>query len=158
MSATPEVRLHLSIWRPAFLEGTYLYDSANESDGSGYSALDQSQVLEQIYAWDAGPHDVLGASTPEISRRIEQDLLARFVPHLPPRERSIPHFKRALNELLSDPQIQSETRWSDCPETMALGTDDELNLRSNVTLGVLRHFLWMARVFSQVPEASVLIR
>ena len=158
MSSTPEIRLRLSIWRPALLDRTYLYRSTNGSDGDGFAPLDQSRVLEQIYAWDAGSHDVLGASTPEVGRRIEWDLLDRFASHRPPRERTVSDFRQVLNGLLGDPQVRSGTCWSDCQETVMVGTDDELNLRANVTLGVLRHFLWVSRVFGQVPEASVLIR
>ena len=158
MPAQPEARLHLSIWRPASFQRTYLYGSIDGSGGNGYSLLDQSRVLEQIYAWDPGPHDVLGASTPVVSRRIEYDLLDRFASHRPPSERSVSHFRQALNRLLDDPQVESGTHWSDCQETVTIETGDESNLRSNVTLGVLRHFLWIARVFSQVPEASALVR
>ena len=34
----------------------------------------------------------------------------------------------------------------------------ELNLRVNAAIGVLSHLRWVAQVYAEVPDASVLIR
>ena len=158
MLSESEIHLRLSIWRPASLDSTYLHGSNEGVDRSGFSPLDLSNVLEQIYVWDAGPHDILGTSMPQIGERIGSELLERFASEYPPSKRKISHFQQVLEQLLRDPDLQSNTYWSDCWETVTIGNGETLNLRANIILTVLRHFLWVARVFGQVPKASVLIR
>lgn len=151
-----EVRLRLSIWRPASLEGQYLY-GPNEAIGlEHYSLLNKSALLEQIYTWDTGPYDVFGTCPQEVNERIRQDLVDPFGQHQPLHNRGIRCFQQTLHTILDDQDLRNATSWSDCPET--LPDVDDLNLRANVTLGVLRHFLWVARVYADVPDASVLIR
>ena len=158
MPIESEIHLRLSIWRPASLNSTYLHGSDEGTGGGGFSPLDLSNVLEQIYVWDAGPHDILGTSMPQIGERIGSDLLERFAPEYPPSERKISHFQQVLEQILGDLDLQSNTYWSDCRETVMTGNGETLNLRANIILTVLRHFLWVARVFGQFPKASVLIR
>lgn len=151
-----EVRLRLSVWRPTSLEGEYLYGQNKVVDLEDYSLLNKSALLEQIYTWDTGPYDVFGACPQEVNERIRQVLVNPFGQHQLPRNRGIRCFQQALHAILNDQELRNATSWSDCPETLP-GLDD-LNLRANVTLGVLRHFLWVARVYADVPDASVLIR
>ena len=158
MIVESEIQLRLSIWRPASLDGAYMYGLDDESNQGDFSPLDQSKLLEQIYVWDAGPNDVLGTAMPEIGERIRSDLLARFAAERPPRKRSVPLFQQTLEELLGEPELQGTTHWSDCRETVTTVNGDTLNLRANMVPAVLRHFLWVARSFGQVPKASVLIR
>lgn len=158
MLVESEIQLRLSIWRPASLNGTYLHGLDNGSSQGDFSPLDQSKLLEQIYAWDAGPNDVLGTAMPEIGERIRSDLLARFTSERPPSKRSVPLFQQTLENLLDEPNLQRTTYWSDCRETVTTVNGDTLNLRANMIPAVLRHFLWVARSFGQVPKASVLIR
>ena len=153
-----EIQLRLSIWRPASLDGTYLHGLDDGSNQSNFSPLDQSKLLEQIYAWDAGPNDILGTAMREIGERIRSDLLARFASEWSPSKRTVPLFQQTLEKLLGEPDLQCTTHWSDCRETVTTVNGDTLNLRANMVPAVLRHFLWVARSFGQVPKASVLIR
>ena len=66
-------------------------------------------------------------------------------------------FLNAVTELLDDGEVQSGTHWSDCEDTISAG-DTELNLRVNAAIGVLSHLRWVAQVYAEVPDASVLIR
>ena len=158
MLIEPEIQLRLSIWRPASLNGTYLHGLDDESNRGDYSPLDQSKLLEQIYVWDSGPNDVLGTAMPEIGERIRSDLLARFASERSPSERSVLLFQQTLEKLLGEPDLQCTTHWSDCRETVMTVNGDTLNLRASMIPAVLRHFLWVARSFGQIPKASVLIR
>ena len=157
MTQEPETPLRFSVWRPARLDGTYLHVTG-EANGPIHSALlDGSAVLEQIYAWDPGPHDFASSSSSAAVQRITERLLRPFGEHRPPAERQVGRFLEAVNELLDESEVQAGTHWSDCEDTVTAG-DTELNLRVNAAVGVLTHFLWIARVFADVPAASVLIR
>lgn len=147
-----DIGLRLSVWRPASLERTYLYGP------QPYSLLDRSRLLEQIYSWDSGPYHPRGAATPQVATAIDQSLLEPFAQRHPPSKRSVRHFLHALSSLLDDPKLQPGTSWSDCEELVTTDAGEELNLRVNVTLSVLHHFLWVARIYADVPHASVLIR
>ena len=149
--------LRLSIWRPASLDRTYRYA---EDDGTGsdrFSPLDETVILKQIYSWDSGLHDPFGSCNVDVIKPIQDRLLRPFRQHEPPAKRGVRRFRRALSDLLEDSKVRAGTFWSDCPETVPTGSED-LNLRANVALGVLRHFLWVAGVYADVPDASVLLR
>ena len=153
-----DTQFRLSVWRPASLSRSYLYGRNDGANDRVFSPLDESQVLEQIYAWDTGPNDVLGAATPAVTDRIRKDLVEAFAPDHLPRDRSVSKFLTQVTSILQDPQLPSGTHWSDCEESIRTDTDEELNLRANMTLAVLRHFRWVGCVFVDVPSASVLIR
>ena len=157
MTSDSVTRFRLSIWRPARLDGVYLYATGGTSGTNHSSFLDPSTVLEQIYTWDPGPYDLDLSCTTKAAKRIADGLLRPFGEHRPPAKRSVPYFTRALHELLEDPELQTGTFWSDCEETITDG-DSVVNVRANTPLGVLRHCLWIARVYADVPDASVLIR
>ncbi len=157
MTNEPEIRLRFSVWRPARLDGTYLHVTQGAGGPEHCALLDGSTVLEQMYAWDPGPYDFALSSSAAAAQRITDRLLRPFDAHHPPEERRVRRFLQAITELLDDPEVQSGTYWSDCEDTVPAG-DTELNLRVNAALGVLRHLLWIARVYADVPAASVLIR
>ena len=157
MTNEPEIRLHVSLWRPTRFEGTFLYLTGGAGGSERSALLDGSSVLEQIHAWDPGPYDYALSSSSAAVERITDRLLRPFGEHRPPAERHVRRFLEAVTELLDDPEVQSGTYWSDGEETVSAG-DSELNLRVNTALGVLRHLLWIARVYADVPAASVLIR
>ena len=155
---TTDVHLRLSIWRPASLTRTYIYRTPDNVNPSGFSPLEQSDALEQIYTWNAGPHDVLGSVPPGLSSRLQAELLDQFSFEHDPKDRSIPRFYDAVTAILQDPLLHADTHWADSQEAVAIGADDDLNLRANIILAVLLHLDWIARTFRQVPQASVLIR
>lgn len=153
-SMTP---FRLSIWRPARLDGVYLHAAGSASGTEHSSILDVSKVLEQIYAWEPGPYDLDLSCTSNAAERIAVGLLRPFGEQCPPEKRRVTYFLNAIQEMLGDPEIQTGTFWSDCEETIADG-DTVVNVRVNTALGVLRHCLWIARVYADIPHASVLIR
>ncbi len=157
MPDVPEIRLRLSIWRPASLDRTYLHAQDGGSGSDRYSPLDETGLLEQIYSWDSGWYDISGSSESDVTDLIKSRLLRPFGQHEPPAKRGVRRFRRALSDLLEDSKVRAGTFWSDCPDTVPTGSGD-LNLRANVTLGVLRHFLWVAGVYADVPDASVLLQ
>ena len=156
MTNEPDARFHFSVWRPARLDRTYLHVAGNGSGSGRTTLLDGSAVLEQLYAWDPGPHDFALSSSPVATQRITDCLLLPFGEHHPPAKRAVRRFLQSVTELLVDSEVQSGTHWSDCEDTVP--GDAESNLRINAVLGVLRHLLWIARVYAEVPAASVLIR
>lgn len=158
MLGKTESQLHLSIWRPAIIDRGYLYASTNEQKEGVFVPVGDGKLLEQIYTWDAGPNDILGASTPSVGKRIKSKLVDPFASHQLPAQRSVQSFRSTVTEILTDPAIQSETYWTDCQETIKSDGDEEINVRANVALAVLRHFHWVGSVFHEVPRASVLIR
>lgn len=156
MLELPEVRLRLSIWRPASLDRTYLYN--DDARRGPCSILHESALLEQIYRWDTGRHDIYGSCN-DVAAELIRDRLARpFSRHAAaPATRSVRRFQAVVTELIDCPDVRGGTSWFDSPETVTTGSG-ELSLRANVALGVLRHFRWVARVFADVPDASVLLR
>jgi hypothetical protein len=157
MTSEPDVRLHFSIWRPARIDRTYLHVTASEYSTERTALLDGSAVLEQLYAWDPGPHDFALSSSAVATERINERLLRRFGEQHPPQERRVHRFLNAVTELLDDPEVQSGTHWSDCEDMVSAG-DTELNLRVNAARSMLRHLRWISQVYAEVPGASVLIR
>ena len=157
MTSEPEARFHFSIWRPARIDRIYLHVTGSGSGPERTAVLDGSAVLEQLYAWDPGLHDFALGSSAAVVGRINDRLLRPFGEHHPPQERRVPRFLNAVKELLDDGDVQAGTFWSDCEDTVA-GGETDLNLRINAALGVLRHLGWIAQVYADVPDASVLIR
>ena len=157
MTNEPDARLHFSVWRPARIDRTYLHVTGNGGSSERTTLLDGSAVLEQLYAWDPGPHDYALSSSSAVVRQINDRLLQPFGEHHPPHDRRVRPFLNAVTELLDDNDVQDGTYWSDCEDAIAAG-ETELNLRVNAALGVLRHLRWIAQVYAEVPDASVLIR
>ena len=155
MLGLPEDRLRLSIWRPASLDQTYLF--SDEARGEQCSFLHESALLEQIYTWDTGRHDIYGSCNEAARKLIGDGLVRPFSRQQPPARRGVRRFQSVVSELLDRPEVRAGTSWFDAPETVTTSSG-ELSLRVNVALGVLRHFRWVARVFADVPGASVLLR
>ena len=148
--------LRLSIWRPASIDRTYRYAEDGGTGSDRFSPLDETVILKQIYSWDSGLHDPFGSCNVEVFDLIK-DRLRPFGQHQPPAKRGVRRFRRALSDLLGSSKVRAGTFWSDCPDTVPTGSED-MNLRTNAALGVLRHFLWVAGVYADVPDASVLLR
>ena len=158
MQTRDDIQLHISIWRPAMIERRYLYGASHAGKDGSYVPIDSGGLLEQVYAWDAGPNDVLGACSPAVGRQVKERLVDPFASNELPEKRTIRRFREVVNDLLIDRTVQDETFWTDCQEIVKSEGGDEANLRANVALAVLRHFHWVASVFLDVPRASVLIR
>lgn len=155
MLEVPDLRL--SIWRPASLDRTYRYVEDGGTGSDRYSPLDETVILKQIYSWDSGEYVIFGSCERDVTDLIQDRLLVPFSQHEPPAKRGVRRFRRALSDLLEDSKVRAGTFWSDCPDTVPTGSGD-LNLRANAAIGVLRHFLWVAGVYADVPDASVLLR
>ena len=153
-----DVHFRLSIWRPAFLNRTYIYRSPNEANPNRFSPLEESDALEQIYFWNAGPHDVSGSAPPQVSELIQTNLLHQFSFERAPSERTVDRFYDAVSQLIRDSQLDSSAYWVDSQESISIHLEDDLNLRANITRALLLHLQWIARTFRHVPQASVLIR
>ena len=157
MSTLLEVHFRLSIWRPASLDRNYLH-CPHDNDSNTFSPLKQSDVLEQIYSWNAGPHDVLSSAPDQFSSDIQNKLIDKFSLEYRPDRRSLPEFHDVVEELLGNSNLYSKDFWVDLQESVAIDGEEELNVRANITLAFLLHLHWVARTFYQVPRASVLIR
>ena len=153
-----DIHFRLSIWRPAFLNRTYIYPSPNDSNPNSFSPLEQSDALEQIYSWNAGPHDLLGSAPPEVSELVQTNLLHPFSFERPPSERTVDRFYDAVTLLIRDSQLDTSDYWVDSQESISIHLEDDLNLRANIMRALLLHLQWIARTFRHVPQASVLIR
>lgn len=146
MSTLLRAGLRLSVWRPASFSRNYMETKSG-------APLHSGNHQEEIYRWDTGPHE------PAIDFR--NSLGPFFDERTPPRDRSVAAFRDAVS-LLFGQEVPSDAKdaaslWSDSQDTVAT-SEGEMNLRVNATLGTLRQFLWVAQVFSSVPEASVLLR
>ncbi len=158
MQMRSDIHLHLSIWRPAVIDRRYLYGAGQAGKEGLFVPIDNGGLLEQIYAWDAGSNDILGACSPSVGRKIKERIVDPFASNELPDRRTLQRFRDIVKEILVDPAVESETFWTDCQEIVKSEGGDEVNLRTNVALAVLRHFHWVASVFLDVPRASVLIR
>ena len=106
MLGRTESQLQLSIWRPAVIDRRYLYGSTDEKKEGIFVPVDEGRLLEQLYSWDAGPNDILGASTTSVGNRLKTKLVDPFASHeLPPEKRSVQKFRDAITEILADPDI-----------------------------------------------------
>lgn len=153
-----DIHLRLSIWRPAFLNRTYIYPSPSDANPNSFSPLEQSDALEQIYSWNAGPHDFLGSAPADVSELIRTSLLDQFSFERAPTQRTVDRFYEAVSLLLRDFDLDSSAYWVDSQESISIHSEEDLNLRANITRAVLLHLEWIGRTFRHVPQASVLIR
>ena len=78
MTNEPDARFHFSVWRSARIDRTYLSVTGSASGAERTALFDGSAVLEQLYAWDPGPHDFALNSTPVAMQRINARLLQPF--------------------------------------------------------------------------------
>lgn len=161
MTPPSEAALRLSVWQPASFSRDYI---ATET---GTRVL-SSDYQEKIYTWDTGSHDVLGVTPTEVSERIRNAFTPYFDAASAPSKRSVVEFRRTVSDLLgylsrrtapdgSDVDSAPNPDWSESQDSV-ITVDGERRLRVNTALGVLRHCLWVAEVFSSVPDASVLLR
>ena len=157
MMNEPDARFHFSVWRSARIDRTYLLVTGSASGPERTALLDGSAVLEQLYAWDPGRHDFALSLSLAAMQLINDRLIQPFGEHRSPKERRVRRFLNAVTKLLDDGEVQSGTHWSDSEDTVSEG-DTELNLRVNAAIGVLSHLRWVAQVYAEVPDASVLIR
>ena len=158
MQPKTDIQLHLSIWRPAMMDRRFLYGSSNAGDQRVFVPIEDDLLLEQIYAWDTGPSDFLGSCSSVVEQQLKERLIVPFGSNNVPAKRTIHRFGDTVNDLLTDHTVQTETFWTDCQEIVKSDRSDDINLRANQALAVLRHFYWVASVFLDVPRASVLIR
>lgn len=161
MTPPSDAGLRLSVWQPATFSRDYI---ATETG----TRLLSSDYQEEIYTWDTGSHDVLGATPTEVSERIGRAFAPYFDAASAPSKRSVFGFRRTVLDLLdflsrraapaeSDAASARNTDWSESQDPVVTG-DGERSLRVNTALGILRHCLWVAEVFSSVPGASILLR
>ena len=158
MQMQSDIHLHLSIWRPVMIDRRYLYETSQTDNEDIFVPVDNGRLLEQVYAWDAGANDVLGACSSAVGKKIKERLVDPFASSEIPENRTIWHFQEAINSILTDRDVQNETHWTDCQEIVESSGGDEVNLRANIALAMLQHFHWVSSVFLDVPRASVLIR
>lgn len=158
MQTQPESQLRLSIWRPALIQGRYLYKLSSQNNEEVFVPVEDGRILEQIYSWDAGPNDIFGASNASAGQKIKQMLIDPFDSNHSPKNRGVPKLLDIVTSLLADEEIHSNTHWTDCQEAVKTEVDDEFNLRANVAIIALHHIRWVASVFCDVPHASALIR
>lgn len=135
-------------------------------ESEGGRRVQAPDLLEEIYVWDTGPHDLFGSTPYETSKRIRTALDPFFAAASPASQRSVPDFRRVVTNLVESlygarsadrSDAAMDTHWSASQDT-AVTPEGEVPLRVNTALGVLRHCQWVATVFSSVPEASVLLR
>ena len=153
-----DTHFRLSIWRPAFLNRTYIYPSPSDANPNSFSPLEQSDALEQIYSWNAGPHDFLGSVPAEVGKLIQTSLLHEFSFERAPTERTVDRFYEVVSQLIRDSDLHSSACWVDSQESISINLEEDLNLRANITRALLLHLEWIGRTFRHVPQASVLIR
>lgn len=135
-------------------------------ESEGGRRVQAPDLLEEIYVWDTGPHDLFGSTPYETSKRIRTALDPFFAAASPASQRSVPAFRRVVTNLVESlygdrsadrSDAAKDAHWSASQDT-AVTAEGEVPLMVNTALGVLRHCQWVATVFSSVPEASVLLR
>ena len=158
MQTRKDTQLQLSIWRPVDPDRRYLCRTNHTNNDVSFVPIDYGELLEQVYAWDSGPDDVFDACSPAVGKKIRETLIEPFTSDQPPSNRSVRQFHDTVNRLLSDSSLQGGTHWTVCKENVQLDGNDDINLKADLALVLLQHFNWVARVFVDVPQASVMIR
>ncbi len=158
MANKQENQLQLSIWRPVAIQRRYLYKSSSSQNEDRLVPVNDGQLLEQIFIWDAGPDDLFMCCDASTEKKIKQMLIEPFASHHSPENRSVRHLLDTVTSLLEMEQFESRTEWVDCQEIVRSSDGVEVNLRANIALIAMNHFRWVASVFYDVPHASALIR
>jgi len=145
----------LSIWKPAELLRPVCY-SNNDNTGHHGVVFDQQRLHEQVYQWDPGGIDIWACveNTEEMSTI--KDMMSEFSPSLPPLERSMHKLSKFIL-LLKEAKINNASTWSDITEVIEID-EEEINLRSDPFLCLINQLDWVYRIFSDIPNSSVVIR
>lgn len=116
------------------------------------------ELHEQVYSWEP-QEDIWGSLIDvEQTRRARAALVEAFDPSRPASDRSIAHLQKALDLLKDVLQLPNATAWSECSEAVKVLGEDQINLRANTILLLLRHLEWIWSIFKHVPGASVTVR
>jgi hypothetical protein len=156
-------RVRLSVWCPAQFNRPLDYSVAATDQEDGGSAegwsFESARLQEEVYYWHPSQEDVWGCIQ---DKNLASELRDRFVqgfdPSLPPQSRSVPKFAAAVEFMREKLSHDGATSWADAMQIVAIGREDELNLRANSAITLLRHLQWVAQTFGNVPGASVAIR
>jgi hypothetical protein len=152
-------RFRLSVWRPAQIPRPLDYVLREAGEGESGLAFDSGRLQEEIYHWHPSQEDVWGCiEDPSVSNELRDEFIQGFHPMLAPEQRTMAKFKAAVAKLQSQLSAPSATAWADTMQTVAYGREESVNLRANSTLALLHHLRWIARIFGNVPGASVAIR
>lgn len=155
MATDPSSGIELSIWRSAHLPANYRYEAESSPAAT---PPEPTSFLKLLYQWNTGPEDPLASADAAAQQRIRSCLLDSFARSKSAELRGVPVFRDVVSELLGDPAVLGHVDWSDCVTSATSETGEELPLRANGVAMLLRHFLWVAHVYADVPSASVLIR
>jgi len=152
------IHFKLSIWRPALLEREYIHLSPDEENPNKISTLEPSDVLEQIYFWNAGPHDLFSSVSREAGRVFQEELTDPFSLGQDLDKRAVDRFNETVSRLICNPLFDSRDHWTESQESISVHSEEDLNLRANIIRALLLHLQWVAHTFRHTPQASVLIR
>ena len=152
----PERLFRLSVWRPARLSSEFDYATDRPNEKSFVFKADRLQ--EQVYVWDPGANDIFLALDSDLAEQFREKLLGAFAPDLDPAKRSIVQLGKAIGDLISKLQKTKKDYWTSSAEPASNGQADDENLRFDAPLVLLNHLLWLTKVFTNVPGASVTIR
>jgi hypothetical protein len=147
----------LAVWRPAkpIRPFHYVFEGTDEHS---YRIFEQDRLHEQIYAWDPGQVDIFLGLDETLSSRFRGILFDGFAPHLAPQKRSISALYDVVSVLTLELSKRGNYSWSPSEQTIEIEEDDEANLPVNAALALLNHLRWVAKIFMNVPYASVTIR
>jgi len=116
----------------------------------------EEQLQEEAYAWEAC-EDFQGSLGSGDAVRVQETLFDAFAPQLPPAKRAVSKLLPAISALRIGCSNSRDIAWKDAFATISVG-NEPINLRANAALALLHHLQWVYDVFSDVPDASVMIR
>ncbi|WP_156513056.1 hypothetical protein [Planctomyces sp. SH-PL62] len=138
-----------------------MLDYARKDDEQIKTAInfDSARLLEEIYLWHPGSEDVWGCFKGSgVATKMRDLFVDGFAPRLSPEQRSMGHFRKAVNDLGKVLEDEAASSWSDTIQTVSVGRKEPVNLRGNASLSLWHHMKWISQTFGHLPGASVMIR
>lgn len=148
--------IRLLVWRPVRWSSRHqLLDTK-----AGHPA-DASNFHESIYCWEMQDNPLDAVENPELSEKIDQEIINAFRPELSPTDRCInalPEKLALLDQIITDNPVP----WmgSTSPFASKDAHDDNADVEPRLNrLLAFRHILqWVYDTFRTVPDASVTFR
>ena len=117
-----------------------------------------SQVVETLYRWEPGGEDPLGSLQAGAAAEFRRKLLDRFALGMPADDRTVSKFRHAVTEVVASTIIREGMQWSERTVPIRDRAGDDIHPRINGAAMLLMHFLWVANIYADIPEATVLIQ
>lgn len=141
----------LSIWQSFRPIHSLIYSSENDDDNG--IALNEHNLLEEIYTWNPDMDILSGVADEDIRKNLHDSFFVGFSRNLSPQVRGFDKLKNVLaflKETLANPD---SLRWTNSDQSVV--GDDSISLRCIPLIALHLHLMWLNEVYGDKPGLSI---